>query len=80
MASCSKIEEPKRNRFSSEDDIVLLKEVIANNPMSNPQTWIQVAKQVNTLSGKSFSLRSIKDHLQLLLKLFLKKDRENRNK
>ncbi|VEN39277.1 unnamed protein product [Callosobruchus maculatus] len=62
----------KRLRFSESDDVVLLREVVGQNPFDNPMLWAIVQKNVKSLTKKDFSLRTIKEHLGLIIKLWLK--------
>lgn len=80
MCSSKNCEDLKRCRFSPEDDIFLLREVIGENPMANPEIWVKICDKLKNITRKLFTVRALKDRLQLLLETFLKKDRENKNK
>lgn len=63
----------KRLRFRDEDDIVLLREVAGQNPFLNVDAWEIIQSNVFMHSSKEFSLKTLKDHLDLLIKLWLEK-------
>ncbi|KAK4880049.1 hypothetical protein RN001_008195 [Aquatica leii] len=69
-----------RLRFNVNDDITLLQQVIAVNPFENERRWDEVLHSVIKSSGKEFSIRSIREHIEHLLKLFVKEDRANLRK
>ncbi|VEN48652.1 unnamed protein product [Callosobruchus maculatus] len=62
----------KRLRFSERDDIVLLREVLGQNPFENPVSWAIVQENMKSLTRKNFSVRTIKEHLGLIIKLWVK--------
>lgn len=66
--------ECKRVRFTADDDLALLREVTARNPLKEPEAWINVQGNLEKIVGKHFSIRTLKDHLQLLVDIWLKKD------
>ena len=63
----------KRLRFTYSDDIAFLKEIISNNPLEDPEKWNIIQRNLERITGKPFLVRTLKDHLQLLLELFKKK-------
>lgn len=63
----------KRQRFKEEDDIALLREVVGQNPFENNDLWGTVCENIFMLTGKQFSIRTLKEHLDLLIRLWLKK-------
>lgn len=63
----------QRLRFSYEDDLMLLREFINVNPISNPEGWEHIQRNISLVSKKDFQIRTIKNHLALLIELFLKK-------
>lgn len=67
----------ERLRFNISDDILLLKEVISINPYENNNNWKIIQSHVNKATGKDFTLRSVRDHVEYLLKLYIKDDRIN---
>lgn len=66
--------ESKRLRFTSDDDLALLREFIWQKPLEEPEKWGIVQKNVFDISGKKFSIRTLKDHLFLILETWLLKD------
>lgn len=70
----------KRLRFNPDDDLALLREVVNLNPLGNNENWTAVQENLEKITGKRFIIRTIKDHLQLLLELFNKKEDENKIK
>lgn len=66
--------ECKRVRFTADDDLALLREVTARNPLKEPEAWVNVQANIERTVGKHFSIRTLKDHLQLLVEMWLRKD------
>ncbi|CAH1099372.1 unnamed protein product [Psylliodes chrysocephalus] len=62
-----------RLRIKKEDDICLIREVAGHNPFLNSKLWTKVKENVNLLCEKNFLLKTLKDHVDLLIKLWLKK-------
>lgn len=67
-------EKSKRLRFSYDDDIFLLREIIAHNPLRNPAGWEIIQGDMETSLGKKFLIKTLKQHLQRLLELWANKD------
>ncbi|CAH1106797.1 unnamed protein product [Psylliodes chrysocephalus] len=67
----------KRIRFNSYYDLCLLRGVLLENPFAETEKWKLVQENIKSSCCKEFSIRSLKDHLQLLLEAFLKKDKSN---
>ncbi|XP_044746591.1 uncharacterized protein LOC123308108 [Coccinella septempunctata] len=65
---------PKRLRFSSDDDLALLREFLNNNPLKDAEKWETIQKNVFEITGKNFKVRTLKDHVFLLLKMWKQKD------
>ncbi|XP_044764525.1 uncharacterized protein LOC123321086 [Coccinella septempunctata] len=65
---------PKRLRFSSDDDLALLKEFLNNNPLKDAKQWETIQKNVFEITGKNFKVRTVKDHVFLLLEMWKQKD------
>ncbi|CAH0562979.1 unnamed protein product [Brassicogethes aeneus] len=63
----------KRLRFTDHDDISLLREVLGHNPIEHPVLW---RDNMLSVTKKNFSIRTLKDHLELLIKLWLKKSKD----
>lgn len=69
-----------RVRFSIFDDIILLREVLRQNPYECDSRWNDVLDNIVKITSKNFTLRSIKEHLQHLLDLWTNEDRANLRK
>ncbi|PSN55631.1 hypothetical protein C0J52_04034 [Blattella germanica] len=69
-----------RLRFSMKDDLCLLKEVLAINPYEDNRRWEDISRTVVSATGKNFSLRSLKEHMMHLLKLWHRDDKANLKK
>uniref|UniRef100_A0A6P7FHD6 Uncharacterized protein LOC114330364 isoform X2 n=1 Tax=Diabrotica virgifera virgifera TaxID=50390 RepID=A0A6P7FHD6_DIAVI len=63
----------KRLRFREEDDLYLLQEVAGQNPFENPFIWESIKANIYSLSQKDFSIKTLKDHLDLLINAWLEK-------
>ncbi|KAB0790809.1 hypothetical protein PPYR_01339 [Photinus pyralis] len=66
-----------RLRFTTTDDLDLLRAVAAENPFEDILRWGVIHETVVTNTGKPFTLRALKDHLEYLLKLFIQEDKAN---
>lgn len=62
-----------RLRFKEQDDLALLREVVSLNPLQDPHLWIMVQEHLVIISGKKFSLKTLRDHLLLLIQQWLDK-------
>ncbi|KAF5291976.1 hypothetical protein FQR65_LT20359 [Abscondita terminalis] len=67
----------ERLRFSTFDDLCLLREVLALNPFEDSSRWKDVLTAIVKGTSKKFSLRAVKEHLQYILMLWAKEDRSN---
>lgn len=63
----------KRLRFGDFDDVILLREVLSLNPFENPNEWEIIQEHVFLITKKKFMIRTLKDHLERLIKLWLEK-------
>lgn len=61
-----------RLRFKVEDDLVVLKAILAENPFEDSSKWRKVHVAVCKGTGKAFSLRTIRDHVELLMRVLSK--------
>lgn len=59
-----------RMRFSTRDDLELLRAVSTRNPWENQANWTIILETVQESTGKPFTVRGIKEHLEHLLKQF----------
>ncbi|VEN43709.1 unnamed protein product [Callosobruchus maculatus] len=64
-----------RLRFSYEDELVLLKEFLNNDPVVNPKAWEVIQSHVLLVTGKKFLIKTLKQHLQMLLSTFTEKEK-----
>ncbi|KAG0422004.1 hypothetical protein HPB47_002148 [Ixodes persulcatus] len=67
-------------RFAITDDIVLLHEVVALNPLRNATQWTAVTDNLNAATGRSFTVRSVRERCDLLLGHLRREDRSNLRK
>ncbi|KAF5271898.1 hypothetical protein FQR65_LT17532 [Abscondita terminalis] len=67
----------ERLRFTMSDDLYLLREVLAINPYEDSIGWKNVLAAVIKGTSKTFTLRAVKEHLQYILMLWAKEDRDN---
>jgi len=67
----------ERLRFSTEDDLSLLWEVLCHYPHNDARQWSIIQKIIILWSNKPFTLRAIKEHVEYLLKIWAKEDRVN---
>lgn len=63
-----------RLRFSYDEDLELLRLVVAKDPYENNGEWKIIHKEIVQYTGKDFSVRALRERLQHLLKLFIKED------
>ncbi|KAF5302625.1 hypothetical protein FQR65_LT19100 [Abscondita terminalis] len=77
MSTSSGNAKKARLRFTYNDDLVLLREFVRENPFLVPgdDGWDVLRRNVEILTGKGFTLRTLKQHLILLIELWLKKDK-----
>lgn len=68
--------EISRKLFTMEDDLFLLCEVLALIPFEDPKRWVQIMESINQASQRGFTIRAVKERVELLLSLFKKDDRE----
>ena len=61
----------KRLRFTDTEDLLLLREVLSNNPFENPDVWLIIQQHISLVTGKLFAIRTLKEHLDLLIKLWM---------
>ncbi|GAB6019063.1 hypothetical protein CHUAL_000690 [Chamberlinius hualienensis] len=70
----------ERLRFTNLDDITLLREVVSLNPYEDGELWKTILTTVIRKTNKNYSMRSIRDHVDHLLKLWAKEDKINLRK
>lgn len=64
----------KRLRFTYNDDLALLREFVGQNPLVNPEGWEVIKQNLRISTGKAFTSRTIKQHLLLIIEIWMKKD------
>ncbi|XP_064474065.1 uncharacterized protein LOC135388433 [Ornithodoros turicata] len=69
-----------RKRFTTADDLYLLREVVFLNPFENGASWTDVVRALNLVTGKTFTVRGARERTALLMSLFKKQDRINLRK
>lgn len=69
-----------RFRFTEEHDAHLLREVFGQNPYEDQGRWANIQVNMIQITGKSLSIRSLRERVQNLMKKFLarKKAEEGR--
>lgn len=60
-------------RFTYDDDLLLLRDFLNVNPITNPEGWNQIQQHVFLTTTKFFQIKTLKSHLLLLIEMFLKK-------
>lgn len=71
---------PERLRFTILDDLILLREVSEQNPYEESERWKIVTERVVNATQKNFSLRCVKDHVDHLLKIWIREGRAHLRK
>ncbi|XP_024085015.1 uncharacterized protein LOC106662404 [Cimex lectularius] len=78
--SINKTTENRRLRFTAADDVALLREVVGSNPFEDPTAWSEIGREVNSTTNKNFTLRCLKEHVEHLIKLYIRGDTANLRK
>ena len=79
----AKTTDKKKFRFSQEQDVFLLREVLATNPFSNDgknqkEKWTKIADHLNACDkGFKVDQRLCREHTDLLVKKFKSDNRES---
>ncbi|XP_030764013.1 uncharacterized protein LOC115888416 [Sitophilus oryzae] len=68
----------ERLRYTNEHSLMLLKEVLDRNPFEDPYRWSTVHDNFVRMTGRPHTLRSVREHVDYLLKLYVKGDLENK--
>ncbi|KAF6213783.1 hypothetical protein GE061_011505 [Apolygus lucorum] len=63
-------------RFSAGEDILMLKEVLLNNPFASSEGWMLIADRMRALRPKAFTVRNVKERVELMINTFIKGERE----
>ncbi|XP_077508214.1 uncharacterized protein LOC144119496 [Amblyomma americanum] len=69
-----------RKRFRIDEDLCLVREVVAANPFTNPRVWDEVRRNVAGAVGRDVTLRGVRDRLDLLLGYFRQQNKANLRK
>ncbi|KAH7978135.1 hypothetical protein HPB49_004570 [Dermacentor silvarum] len=69
-----------RMRFSSADDIQLLREVRDASPFGDQSGWAQIAAVLNAATGKTFTARNVRERAELMIWRYSVDDRKNLRK
>lgn len=69
-----------RLRFRDEDDLIFLREVLGYNPFRQSDLWAVIQEHVFAATGKHFSIKTLKDHLDLLIKIWLEKTKKYKDR
>ncbi|XP_072399400.1 uncharacterized protein [Diabrotica undecimpunctata] len=64
-----------RFRFTESIDLQLLQEVCGQNPFENPTRWNTIVVNMLQITGKSITVRTLKERVQNLVKKYLTKIR-----
>lgn len=68
---------PKRLRFNADDDLCLLREVVRENPLRDSEKWSTVQQNMQSAVGKEFQIRTLKQHVEILIASFKEKDQSH---
>lgn len=66
----------ERLRYTNEHSLMLLKEVLDRNPFEDPYRWSTVHENFVRMTARPHTLRSVREHVDYLLKLYVKGDLE----
>lgn len=58
---------PKRIHFNSEDDLYLLREVVALNSYEEPKRWNLIQIHILQVNAKQASIRSLRERTNILV-------------
>ena len=65
----------KRLKFKFDDEVILLREIVSRNPFKNGNTcWEEVKSSFLLLTQKDFTVKSIRQHVQMLIANWKNKD------
>lgn len=70
----------RRLRFTHEDDVIFLREVVQQIPMLHPERWEIVQINMERLTSKKFVIKTLKQHLQWLIEMWKAKEQKERVK
>nr|CAI5851139.1 unnamed protein product [Callosobruchus analis] len=67
-------------RFREEDDLIFLREVLGYNPFQQPDLWYVIQEHVYAATRKLFSVKTLKDYLDLLIKIWIEKTKNYKDR
>lgn len=70
----------KKLRFTVQEDIWLLREIVSVNPYEESARWIAICDTLNRVSGQAFTSRGCRERTERLLTLFKQRDMANLRK
>ncbi|XP_040068622.1 uncharacterized protein LOC8033287 [Ixodes scapularis] len=70
----------KKLRFTVQEDIWLLREIVSVNPYEESARWIAICDTLNRVSGQAFTSRGCRERTERLLALFKQRDMANLRK
>ncbi|CAG9762724.1 unnamed protein product [Ceutorhynchus assimilis] len=65
----------KRLFYTSDDDLLVLREVVGLNPFENRSRWSLIQKNIEKATGKDFKEKGLRDRVSLLVEKFEEKRR-----
>lgn len=69
-----------RVRFTYEDDVILLREIVSKNPLLNSEMWEEVKTNVCQMTKKTFSIKTLRQHMNILLEQWTEKENKNQKR
>lgn len=70
----------ERLRFTKDDDILILQQILSLNPYLKKENWEIIKNTTVEVTGKNFTLRAIKDHVEYMLKNWTRTDNASRKR
>ncbi|CAN7941985.1 unnamed protein product [Ixodes hexagonus] len=64
----------KKLRFTFQEDLWLLREVLGSNPYEDSARWTLITDALNRVSGQTFTSRAVRERTERLLSLFRQQD------
>lgn len=69
-----------RIRFSADETVMVLREVVYYNPYKNNEKWVIITNAMRTATKKQFTERGIKDHVDYEYKIWNRNNNDNLKK
>ncbi|KAK5648197.1 hypothetical protein RI129_003089 [Pyrocoelia pectoralis] len=70
----------KRTYFSTEDDLMILREVLGQNPYEDSNRWNFIHLNILQITGKSITTRALQDRVKILVNQYLNKEKKQQIK